>query len=143
MTPMTESKALAIAFTGTRRYTRNRDAIEYLEATGPSVVIVGCADGLDEAVRDWAESRCILVVVHAPWPALGKAAGPKRNRHLARIARHYANSFRDVWCAAFPDESSIGTFDCARAMRELRVQIRWPGDAKWEAMALKKLGWLS
>jgi len=112
-----------IAITGTRRAGRNDDVLRYLDAEDPDVVIVGCADGVDDTARVWARPRAILVTVGAPWKKLGKAAGPRRNQHLAYIAAMYRQQ-GDVWAAAFPDEKSVGTLDAMERFEAAGVDVR-------------------
>lgn len=53
----------------------------------PTVVICGCARGVDTLGMAWAEARGIPVERYpADWTAHGKAAGPIRNREMARNA---------------------------------------------------------
>lgn len=52
----------------------------------PTVVVHGGCRGVDTIAGAWARRNGIPVEVHpAEWDAHGKSAGPRRNRHMARL----------------------------------------------------------
>lgn len=68
-----------------------------------SLVLSGCCKGPDTIGAAWAAARRIPVMrMPADWKALGKAAGPVRNRQMAKHAEQLI---------AFWDGESRGTRD--------------------------------
>lgn len=81
----------------------------------PSVVLCGCAPGLDQAGRAWAESRGIPVEFFpARWTEFGRSAGPRRNRLMVEEA----DALVAVW-----DGLSFGTADCIAAARRAGLRV--------------------
>lgn len=66
------------------RYYRNRAKVfSTLDRLNPSFVIVGCADGADKLVREWAKDRRVpFKEFKAEWAKWGRAAGPMRNARM-------------------------------------------------------------
>lgn len=49
-----------------------------------TLVVSGCADGVDSIGEEWAKKNSIIIEYHAPdWQSFGKAAGPLRNKKMA------------------------------------------------------------
>lgn len=115
----------AIVVTGTRRETRRGVISAELDKHSPSHVIVGCyPGGVDLEAKQWALSRGLCpIVVHAPWKALGRTAGPKRNNCLAQVGKAM-----EAWkCIAVPDDESKGTHDCAKACARHGIPVEYAG----------------
>jgi hypothetical protein len=106
--------------TGTRGEISPEDAVRVAEAVRWSqLVIVGdCPTGVDPMAR--AEAKCgtggprDLMVFDADWDALGKRAGPMRNKDMVRAAIELSQypPHHDVRGWAFPGPKSRGTWDC-------------------------------
>lgn len=74
---------------GGRAYQLDQSDWRILDSLKSSIteVVCGCAPGADEAGKNWAESRGILVTPFpADWRTHGRAAGPIRNRKMAEYA---------------------------------------------------------
>ncbi len=116
-----------ILITGTRRNTREGHVWDYLDEHKPDIVIVGDATGADEEARRW----CKFKGVHrfrcdALWRKRGKDAGPDRNEAMAWVAAAIMRgspTSADVWCAAFPDSESRGTWDCVERAELYGVRV--------------------
>lgn len=53
----------------------------------PSVVLCGCAKGVDTIGAEWAFSKGLKIEYYpANWDKYGKSAGPVRNTHMAKAA---------------------------------------------------------
>lgn len=107
---------------GSRRITDLAVVEAAVRASGfePSVVISGCAPGVDRLGERWARERGIRVDPYpAAWKLHGKRAGPIRNEVMALAAGPGGALI------AIPDEESIGTLDMiARAKKHgLRVYV--------------------
>lgn len=90
---------------------------------GVSVVISGCAPGVDELGEEWAKARGIAVErFPADWKRLKRAAGPIRNAQMAQAAE----ALVAVW-----DGSSPGTRDMVSKARAkgLKVHVHVFGSA--------------
>lgn len=88
---------------GSRRW-RDRDAISdrLFELPPDSVIVHGNAAGADRIAHQEAQKLGLLVEPHpADWQQHGKAAGPIRNRAMARMGADL--------CIAFWDGASKGT----------------------------------
>ena len=83
-------------------------------------VVVGCARGADELVRDWhAERRLMpsLTVYKANWEVEGRSAGMKRNTRMVQDGA-------PDWAIAFWDGKSRGTGHCISQCRAAGVPVR-------------------
>lgn len=102
----------AILTSGGRTYSNASRVIEALSAAPyPDMLIEGGATGADTLCRLWAESRGIQVVtMKANWSVHGRAAGPRRNGEMVRLARALAAVGWHVQVVAFPGGS--GTEGC-------------------------------
>ena len=81
---------LVVVVTGGRKWSRATTAAvnRELDRRQPAAVVHGGAPGVDAAARDWCvAARVPQVVANANWPALGRAAGPVRNRSIITAAR--------------------------------------------------------
>lgn len=113
----------------------------------PTLLIVGCARGVDAAAQGWARAhRVQLRVCVADWTR-GKVAGHLRNQEMVSHAEP------GDWLLAFPSVDSRGTHDCVRRGRRagLRVVICPPARPSRSAtlkprhgpvMVSYRLGWL-
>lgn len=104
---------LNIAFiTGSRRGWPRKKEIEGVVA-GHSLLIVGCADGVDamarRAARDFGIRRFVF---SAQWRELGAYAGADRNQSMVDLAELLREAGHTIDCHAFPDSMSRGTVDC-------------------------------
>ena len=74
-------------------------------------VVCGEASGADKLGKEWAEKNNITVTSFpADWGKYGKAAGPIRNKEMAK----YADSLIAIW-----DGSSRGTKNMINEMNKL------------------------
>ena len=95
---------------GARDGSRDRDVVSYLRSFNPDLVITGCARGADETASKWAlENGRFPSRMFAPWQALGKVAGTKRNWHFIYDGYLYHAAGHLVRWAAFPGPNSVGT----------------------------------
>ena len=94
------------------RYTRNCTVVE---------VVSGGAKGADALGERWAKERGIPVrQFPADWKKHGKAAGPLRNREMAR----YLAAHSPAGAVGFWDGESRGTRDMIGALREVGVRCK-------------------
>ena len=101
----------------------------------PDVVFHGAARGADimaEAyfVGLWSVTTGNVRVVRCPanW-SLGKRAGIVRNEQMLKQALELADEVQtEVFCAAFPQKGSVGTWDMIRRCCDRGVRtLIWPG----------------
>lgn len=88
----------------------------------PSVVISGCAPGVDGLGEEWAKSQGLPIErFPADWKRLKRAAGPIRNGQMADAAQ----ALVAVW-----DGQSPGTKDMIRKARAkgLKVHVHMFGN---------------
>lgn len=88
-----------------------------------SVVISGCASGVDQLGEEWARARGIAIErFPADWKRLKQAAGPIRNTQMAEAAE----ALVAVW-----DGASPGTKDMVKKARAkgLKVHLHVFGSA--------------
>lgn len=121
--------ALKVAVIGSRGYP-DLDAVRRFVAHQPpgTVIVTGCARGVDEAARRAAAACGLSVeVFRAEWDTHGKAAGPLRNTRLVAAADRVV---------AFWDGHSRGTLDAVRKAKKLGklCQVKQPGQA-WRAVS--------
>lgn len=120
-----------VLVTGTRELRDPAPVRAELERLQPDLVIHGwCPKGVDAHADAWARERGLIVVrVAADWKRDGKrAAGPKRNSVLVRLACLYRELGHEVVCLAMPGPNSVGTHDCGRkaaraGLRVVRVDV--------------------
>lgn len=77
----------------------------------PDEIVTGCADGVDRSARGL--TAIPVKIFEADWISYGKAAGPIRNREMAK----YADKLLLVW-----DGESRGS----RNMREEMLHLKKP-----------------
>lgn len=81
----------------------------------------GAAPGADSLAEEWAKDRQIPYIgVPARWDAMGRKAGPIRNRIMRDVWKPYA-------CVAFP--GAVGTRGMIDLMKEVGVE---PWLVGWE-----------
>lgn len=81
----------------------------------PIRVLCGCADGIDDAGQRWAHANSIPVEYHpADWTHHGRAAGPLRNRQMARAA----DALVLIW-----DGQSRGSASMLREARAAKLRV--------------------
>lgn len=97
--------------TGSRHWTDKAALVEILDELKPVMVIQGGAEGADIMAREWADvTGTPCVEVPALWRGHGKAAGPKRNVLMLRVAQVLAAARNmDVEVIACPLPDSVGT----------------------------------
>ncbi len=80
-------------------------------------IIEGGATGLDQMVREYATGRSLPhAIIPAPWDGYGRAAGPVRNKWLAR--------FRPIESHLFytdPEHKSRGTLQMEHTLEKARL----------------------
>lgn len=80
------------------------------------LVVGDCPTGADKFAREWASKQGWQPEVHeADWDTHGKAAGPLRNRQMARSKVNY--------CLGFPHpvKPSVGTIGCMTEAKKAKV----------------------
>ena len=91
----------------------------------PSLVLHGGAGGADRLAAAWAAAAGVPCrVVPAEWSALGRAAGPARNRQLAALAVSLAGTAGAALVVAFP--GGRGTASAVRAAKAAGLQVWHP-----------------
>lgn len=81
----------------------------------PTLIVSGGCRGVDGCGKHWAKVRGIPVrVFEADWDAMGKAAGPVRNRAMAA----FATALLLVW-----DGKSPGSRSMRKAMMDLKKPV--------------------
>jgi hypothetical protein len=97
--------------TGSRNWTDPTPLTDVLDELAPKLVVEGGAKGADELARAWCNTTGVpCVEVPALWDAHGKAAGPKRNELMLRIAKTLAQARNmTVEVVACPLPDSVGT----------------------------------
>ncbi len=111
-----------LVFTGGRDHTPDREALMVLFDTYKAHVHVGCARGVDAAVRDAATACGVdLTVYKADWDRHGKAAGHIRNRAMLEAAKESGGK---VVVVHFP--GGRGTQNCVDTAKTLNLPtISW------------------
>lgn len=103
-----QKQGYVLLIAGSCRFTDYRTFSEGMEIVisrwgAPSLVISGAAKGVDSLAVKWAMSAKIPVnEFPAEWSKYGKAAGPKRNGQMVRMADKVV---------AFVDDRSVRTWD--------------------------------
>lgn len=83
---------MILALSGGRNYCFTSFSEEYFlqiynVVSATKVVVGDCKTGLDPAIVDCCKKYCIPYEVYkADWDKYGKAAGPKRNLEMAKVA---------------------------------------------------------
>lgn len=104
-----------VLVTGGRNYKNRRRVFSVLDKLRPDLVIQGGASGADVLAASWAMIHGVACFTcDAPWNALGRRAGPVRNRWMIQYGQP------DL-VVAFP--GGRGTADCVRAAREANVEV--------------------
>jgi hypothetical protein len=115
-----------VLVTGTRDLRDPSVVHAELAKLAPDLVLHGwCPKGVDAYADAWAQERGVLVVrVAADWKRHGKrAAGPKRNSVLVRLAVAWRDLGHEVACLAMPGPNSVGTHDCGRKAHAAGLRI--------------------
>jgi len=122
-----------VVVTGGRDYADWREVDRRLTESDPAIVMHGGASGADSLAHRWAvAARVPAIPVPAPWGALGRGAGPRRNRAMALMALAGAESLGcdSVALLAFP--GGRGTASMIRTARDLGIRViqngHSPGD---------------
>jgi hypothetical protein len=115
--------AVVAVVTGSRHWSDTAALHELLDDLAPKMVVEGGATGADQAARAWCERTGVpCVEVPALWDAHGKAAGPKRNRLMLRIAQTLADARgMTVEVVACPLPDSVGTIDMIAVATEANL----------------------
>jgi len=108
-----------VIIAGSRTFGPRREevltAIDAVRPAAISEVVSGCAPGVDKIGEEWAANHGIHVRrFPADWDTNGKAAGPIRNREMAR----YAEVLILVW-----DGTSHGSADMKRVAQKVGLRI--------------------
>lgn len=109
---------------GSRDYEDRDRLFQVLDAyrgrIGPSMlVITGGAVGADELARQWAFSRKVdHVVLYAKWELEGRAAGPIRNRRMAKLKPKLVLAFSKDF------DNSRGTADMIKVAEKLNIRVK-------------------
>jgi hypothetical protein len=75
-----------------------------------------CPTGVDRLALEWATATgAEYERFEADWARFGYAAGPRRNREMARLGADL--------CLILPGETSVGTWDCARQATAAGIQV--------------------
>ena len=80
---------MKVIIAGSRTITDRKIVEEAIRKSGfdIDIVICGCAMGVDQIGKNWAEMRNITIYSFpAKWEKYGKAAGPIRNEEMAKNA---------------------------------------------------------
>lgn len=103
--------SLVALVTGSRDWTNEAALYDILDQLSPALVVEGGARGADLMARAWCDQRGVpCVEVPALWTAHGKAAGPKRNALMLRVAQALgAARNMPVEVVACPLPGSVGT----------------------------------
>ena len=112
-----------ILFTGGRDIYPGKIIANILDEEKPDLVIVGCAHGVDLAVRDVCHEHGIPVAQFvADWRKHGRKAGVLRNQDMVSAMVELGGT--QVY--ALPGPNSRGTYDCMRRARshDLNVEVR-------------------
>lgn len=88
---MIEIKNQNVAIAGTRSIKNLQLIIDKLDelriAGNNNTIITGCANGADNAARNYAFVKNVKIQIHeADWEKYGRAAGPMRNKQMIKNA---------------------------------------------------------
>lgn len=108
-----------ILVTGARTWEHIALVREFLAKYGPGRLVHGRARGLDTIAASIASRlQGWSVEAHpADWGRYGNQAGPLRNQEMVDAGA--------ALCGAFPDVTSIGTFDCVARAERAGIHIVW------------------
>lgn len=111
--------SVVLVVTGSRNWTDVGAITEILDEIKPALLIQGGAQGADTIARNWCDQTGTpCVEVPALWTAHGKAAGPKRNVLMLRVAKALAAAREmEVEVMACPLPDSVGTKHMAEIAR--------------------------
>lgn len=116
MTERDERTPLRVIVTGSRRVTGCAQLNERLWKLPVNVVLLhGDQRGIDREAAAIGRGRGWKVIPFPYRRELGKAGGPARNQEMV-------NSGADL-CLAFPDEKSIGTWDCVQRAKAAGIPV--------------------
>lgn len=132
---------IVAVFTGSRKWSDRQavvSAFEYAEQHlgGIYYVVTGDQRGLDRLAYEVARERQYgsrTVPVHAFWNEDGRAAGNIRNGQMIRVARALAlDHVEYIHGFAFPDNHSIGTWNCVDDMivAKIKYDLRGTSDRR-------------
>ncbi len=101
----------AVIVCGSRNWKGPRGLIwAELEKRCPDIVIHGDCKGADTIAGEWADYyNSQALAMPAQWERHGKAAGPLRNREMAKVLDSLRTSGYEVEVLAFPLGVSVGT----------------------------------
>lgn len=109
---------------GSRDYPDKDEVFRVLDAyharIGPDMLVIsGGATGADEWARQWAVSRRVdHHIMYARWDLEGKAAGPIRNRRMAKKKPKLVLAFSKDF------DKSRGTSDMIRVAEKLNIRVK-------------------
>lgn len=116
-----------VLVTGSRHWTDPEPLIEFLkrfevaEGIGPTLLHGDCT-GLDRLAADLVTRSSRPWLVHAfpaPFKALGKKAGPRRNQLMVNTLIQYSAAGYRTAIGAFPVPDSVGTWNCVSYANEM------------------------
>lgn len=119
-----KEKPVKVLVCGGRDYTNQEEIYRVLDAylarLGPFMMIIsGGATGADSLAREWAVDRRVdHMILHAKWDLHGRAAGPIRNRRMAKRNPKYVLAFHSNI------EESKGTKDMVKVARAAGIKTK-------------------
>lgn len=119
--------ALLLVVTGGRAL-EGADALRgWLTRANPAVVAHGdCPTGADRIASEWAEANHVPQLrVAAPWDAVGRSAGPRRNGVLLKCAVIYAEDF-GLRMGGLVAPGGKGTADMAARLKSAGIKVWEP-----------------
>lgn len=121
---MAELKPHKVLVCGSRDYPDRAKVYHVLDAylgrIGPAMMIIsGGATGADEFAREWAVSRRVdHEIRYAKWDLEGRAAGPLRNRRMAKRKPRLVLAF------SLDFDKSRGTADMIKVAEKLEIKVK-------------------
>lgn len=121
---MTERRPHRVLVCGSRGYLKEARVFYVLDAylgrIGPDMMIIsGGATGADELARQWAVSRRVdHEIRYAKWDIEGRAAGPLRNRRMAKRKPRLVLAFSEDF------DNSRGTADMIKVADKLQIKVK-------------------
>ena len=115
---MTKGRKQRVLVCGGRKFEDGELLTMTLDLYKPSMALLiqGGASGADNLANRWAlDNGIVSVTFHAPWPGLGKAAGPIRNQTMLDVAKP------DL-VLAFP--GGTGTRDLCKRAKGMGIDTR-------------------
>lgn len=116
--------AYKVLVCGSRDYPDRDQVFHVLDAyfarIGPRMMIIsGGATGADQYAQEWAgERRVDHLILYAKWDLEGKAAGPLRNRRMAKKKPRLVLAFSKDF------DNSRGTSDMIRVAEKLNIKVK-------------------